>query len=51
MQLEPLPTMHNTTYNILDNYYNNTEFGENDWFDDLNDNVPKLPTKGMPHAA
>ena len=24
---------------------------ENDWFDDLNDNIPKLPTNGMPHAA
>ena len=33
---------------------NNTiaeDIDENNWFDDLNDNVPKLPTNGMPHAA
>ena len=29
----------------------NLNMEENDWFDDLNDKIPKLPTNGMPHAA
>ena len=41
--------MNNT---IVDSFNNShLDLDENDWFDDLNDNIPKLPTKGMPHAA
>ena len=37
----------------IEDTLNNSDLNskENDWFDDLNDNIPKLPTNGMPHAA
>ena len=41
--------LNNTIEDNLNNSDLNSE--ENDWFDDLNDNIPKLPTNGMPHAA
>ena len=38
---------------MINNGNNNssTDEEDNDWFDDLNDNIPKLPTTGMPHTA
>ena len=37
----------------IEDNLNNSDLNseENNWFDELNDNIPKLPTNGMPHAA
>ena len=36
---------------MINNNNSSTDEEDNDWFDDLNDNIPKLPTTGMPHTA
>ena len=47
-----LATPKNVNNTIEDDLNNsNVYIDHNDWFDDLDDNISKLPTNGMPHAA